>query len=155
MRLFYLNLSINRQISEFYKVQNYFSETIPTNFLIDYLNTGHSPKIDLKPLKIDEENIDKLSWVDWQRIFKNHEILNNAEFWSNAKRKTIDIDFRGDPVTCMKITGDYILSGHHSGLICLWSDEDSHGLMMDAYDDCHNCLVTDILPIGQISHQFL
>ena len=44
-------------------------ETIPTNYLIDYINTGHSPKIDKRILQYCENDID-LSWVDWKEIFQ-------------------------------------------------------------------------------------
>ena len=126
-------------------------ETIPANFLIDYINTGHSPKLDTRIFQYCENDID-LSWVKWKQIFQNHMVLNNDTFWIVAQKKYIDLDLN-DPVTCMKITGDYILTGHHSGLICLWSDDEFGGqLLMDVYEQVHSCFVTDILPID-IFHQ--
>ena len=77
-------------------------------------------------------------------------VLNNDTFWIIAQKKSIYLDLN-DPVTCMKITGDYILTGHHSGMICLWSDE-MGGELMDVYEQVHSCFVTDILPID-IFHQ--
>ena len=45
-------------------------ETIPTNFLIDYLQSGHSPKVSVSGLKLPVAEKFNLSWVSRLNVSK-------------------------------------------------------------------------------------
>ena len=88
------------------------------------------------------ETID-CSWVKWQKLFHDHQ---NVQFIDNWKRirhfKRINVDIKTDPMICAKLSGDICVSGHASGLICIWSLKSQE--LIDIVDNLHNDQITDI-----------
>ena len=80
--------------------------------------------------------------------FRRHQTLNNSLAWNEADIITLDVadfaPFEDTPITCAKINGDYVFTGHSNGMICMWASENPTLLMMISEKD-HNAKITDII----------
>jgi hypothetical protein len=76
-------------------------------------------------LKDQTFDIDKLHWVDWKKMFS---------CWMKAKNvtkfKADDSKLRLDQVSCLAVSGSYVISGHESGSRNIWDA---------ATNDCVSC----------------
>ena len=110
-------------------------QTIPRNTLVNYL------EVDV-PSCLDQKIIERNN-VDWTKLFKNHQNLHNTFKWGVAKKRCVNINLENDPVSCVKVTGNLFITGHFSGLICLWSAD--LGKMIDVYENAHTNQITDVV----------
>ena len=128
-------------------------DTIPTNFLIEYLASGHCPRMGMEAEQQDQQLKIDTSWVPWKTVFKNHQALNNSDLWKKSAPIQLELDIAADPVTCVKVTGDFAIIGHRSGLICLWIlNDDPEGLLIDVYENVHNHAITEV-KVADAFHQ--
>jgi len=126
--------------------QRHCFETIPTNTLIDYLEV----EVPAMPIALGEKYFEKdpngkfdFTKFNWEMVFRNHQVMRNGENWVYAKNGLINIDLENDPVSCVKVTGNLMITGHFSGLMCLWSLDE--GEMIDVYQNAHSNRVTEIV----------
>jgi len=126
--------------------QRHCFETIPTNTLIDYLEA----EVPSMPIAIDKKYFEKdvegkfdFTRFNWEKVFRNHQSMRNEEKWSHCKKSYVNIDLENDPVSCVKVTGNIVITGHFSGLICLWNQDE--GDMIDACENAHSNRVSEIV----------
>ena len=63
--------------------------------------------------------------------------------WEDAEEYSMNLDDLDDNrVTCAKINGEVVVTGHANGLICIWSRNED---LLMANDKCHYAEVTDII----------
>jgi len=121
-------------------------QTISTNSLIDYLEVDVPAILDPKVFEgkpDDGISFENFSKVNWETLFKNHQNLNCEKKWRGAKESLVNIDIENDPVSCVKVTGNLFVTGHFSGLICLWSVD--QGQMIDIYEDAHTNQISQVV----------
>ena len=63
----------------------------------------------------------------------------------------IDIDLREDPVTIARVTGDFVVTGHFSGLMCIWTQEQGFDVI-DIIENVFNSPVIEIVT-GDVFHK--
>jgi WD40 repeat protein len=74
-------------------------------------------------------------------------MLNNATRWNRSKKFSFEIDLQDNPVTSVRVTGDFVLTGHFSGILCLWTQD--RGFLIDFCDFAHNDVITDMV-VGDV-----
>jgi len=126
--------------------QRHCFETIPTNNLIDYLEV----EVPSMPIALDEMYFEKdvekkfdFTIFNWERVFRNHQLMRNEKKWVYANKSHLNMALDNDPVSCAKVTGNLVITGHFSGLICLWSQDE--GDMIDACLNAHSNRVSEII----------
>ena len=73
-------------------------QSIPTNSLMDYLEMQVPGAMQQT---VGNNDFDK---VNWEKIFQNHQKMQNSIKWEYARKRYIHIDIESDPVSCVKVS---------------------------------------------------
>ena len=85
------------------------------------------------------KTLERIRFSSNQNIGEEESNLQNAYF----KKLFVNINLENDPVSCVKVTGNLFITGHFSGLICLWSAD--LGKMIDVFENAHTNQITDVV----------
>lgn len=136
-------------------------DSIPRNSLVQLVGQGHGLENQTPPHNKGSSSssecykLDNLTWVKWKDMFKHFQLLNGIDKWCGKPRQVnqLDIEVTNDAVSVVRQTGNVLLTGHESGLQCLWSfvEEENTSLLMDIFDQGNYGLITD-LALGNVFH---
>ena len=93
-------------------------------------------------VKLSMETVD---WINWKQVFRSWMVANN--YLDKFAPEVTELDT--DAVTCVGISGEYIVTGHVSGARCVWDMVTCDSVTLPT---CHEDQVT-CLALVDVLHQ--